>query len=392
MNKMNQRILHAALFMPSPEGGWGLPILGKGKPGTGKTKTVASAARRYGMPYERLSPAERGEGQFGVVPVPGADGFLKYPAPDWVEKFTKVGRGLLFVDEINTAPPALQAPLLGLVQLGTIGSFTMPQGVRIIAAQNDVADAAGGWDLAPALANRFGHFDFEGMDPEDWSTGLLAGFAGVEERPLDPAAEEARVLELWPNAIARARGLVASFITKRPELLHKQPNKASDKNSRAWPSHRTVEYATYALASSYVHNLTEIDTDTFLAGFVGLGWVQEFATWRANMDLPEPADVLDGKVTFKHDHRRLDRSMAVLSACAALVSPEKAKDRDARANKLWGLIGEVAKDAADVAIPAARALRYAQPPLVGTKYPTATQVLSKVWPTLQAAGLSPSSS
>lgn len=164
-------MLRAALFTPTPEGFWGLPILGEGEPGTGKTSMLKSIARTCGLPFHRLSPAERGEGQFGVVPVPGADGYLHYPPPDW-SKDLEHG-GILFLDEINTAPPAHQGPLLGLVQLRVIGSHTFGPRVRTIGAMNSTEDAAGGWDLSPALLNRFGHLRFDGLDAQSWAVGLL---------------------------------------------------------------------------------------------------------------------------------------------------------------------------------------------------------------------------
>lgn len=381
---MNSKILHAALFCPNPEGTLGLPILLWGPPGSGKTTAINGAAKRYSMAYERLSPAERGEGQFGVCPVPMPDGTLHYPPPSWSKKFEQ--GGIIFVDEINLAMPAIQAPLLGLVQLRTIGSHTFGPRTRILAAANEVADAAGGWDLAPALANRFGHFDWEGMSPADWTVGLIGGFENSEAQTVDAETEERRVAAAWPLAIAQARGLVAGFIKARPELLRKQPQKASKQASRAFPTPRSVEYAVHALASSRVHNLSEIDTDTFLAGFVGQGWVGEFATYRAHVDLPDVEQLLDGKIPWKHDERRLDRTMAVLSSCAALVVPKDAAKRDDRAKALWTIIGEISKDAADVVMPAARAMRNANPPLIGTKAGS-TKTLASLLPMFQAAGV-----
>ena len=381
---MNHKILHAALFTLSPEGFWGLPTLLWGPPGIGKTSFVKTA-KRYNMEYERLSPAERGEGQFGVCPVPAADMVLDYPAPRWAKRFD--GRaGLVFLDEINTAAPMLQAPLLGMVQLRTLGTHVFGPRTRIIAAANETADAAGGWDLAPSLANRFGHFDFEGLSISDWTVALLGGFDNIDGVLVDAETEEKRVMAAWPLAIAQARGLVAGFIKARPELLYKKPVKASNASSRAWPSNRSVEYAVHALASSRVHNLSEIDTDTFLAGFVGQGWVGEFATYRAHIDLPDVEQLLDGKITWKHDERRLDRTMAVLSSCAALVVPKDAAKRDDRAKALWAIIGEISKDAADVVMPAARAMRNASPPLIGTKMGS-VKTLAGLLPMFQAAGV-----
>jgi MoxR-like ATPase len=357
---MNSKILHAALFCVSPEGHWGLPVFLWSSPGVGKTHFVRDIAARSGLAYERLSPGERGEGQFGVVPVPGADDLLHYPAPDWSAKFTN--GGILFIDELNTAPPALQAPLLGLVQLRTLGSHVFPKRTRVVAAANETMQAAGGWDLAPALANRFGHFDFDGLDNNSWGIALMGNFANMEGDAgpmVNAEAEEHRVAEAWPGAIATAASIVASFIRRKPGMLHMQPKTGDDKASKAWPSRRSWHYATTALASAKVHGLNEIDTDTFLAGFVGIGAVQELATHRTHLDLPEPADLLDGKVTWKHDSRRLDRTIAVLGACAGLVAPEKAEKRKDRGNRCWELIGSVLNgpdSTADCAIPAARVM------------------------------------
>jgi hypothetical protein len=385
---MNARILHALLFCPAPGNRWGLPALLWGPPGCGKTHMIEALAKTTGLAYERLSPAERGEGAFGVVPVPGADGYLHYPPPDWAAKFG--GGGLLFLDEINTAPPMIQAPLLGAVQLRVIGSHQLGGRVRVLGAANEVKDAAGGWDIAPALSNRFGHYDFDGLDSSSWVEAFLGGFgAGETVTPGDPAVEEARVMALWPSADAAARGLVGGFIHRRPELLNKRPEKAAAASSRAWPSRRSVEYAAVALASAMVHGLNEIDADELMSGFVGQAWVSEFRAWCTLADLPDPADVLDGKVKFQHDERRLDRTLATLSACAALIIPEKAAHREDRAARCWELIGQAVADSADVAIPAARTLIANKvTSALGKKVANAASpVLMKLHPVLVAAGI-----
>ena len=173
----------------------------------------------------------------------------------------------------------------------------------------------------------------------------------------------------WPAAEAFARGLIGGFIFRRPELLHKRPEKANAQSSMAWPSRRSVEYAATALTSARVHGLNEIDTDELIGGFVGQGWVSEFRVWQNNVDLPDPAELLDGKVKFTHDERRPDRSLAVLSACASLVIPEKAANRGPRAANCWRLIDHVSKTTADIAVPAARALCIARvlEPVIGAK-------------------------
>lgn len=382
---MNLAILRALLFAITPENFWGLPALCWGEPGSGKTAMMKAASRIFGLYHYRISPAERGEGQFGVVPVPGADGLLHYPAPVWTQLLAN--GGTLFVDEISTCPPALQAPLLGLVQLRVIGEHQFPRRVRVIGAANETSDAAGGWDLAPALCNRFGHFDFEGLSLQDWASAVLSNFNTADTTAAVNAEQlEAQVLAAWPAEDALSRGMVSGFITRRPDLLHKRP--ARGQNQKAWPSRRSVEYACVALTSARIHSLSETDTDTLVAAFVGRPWVSEYRAWARLADLPAPADITDRKVKFVHDPRRLDRTLAVLGACAALVipvqtDPTKAKQRRDRADVVWTIVGDVLKDAADITIPAGRALIDAK--LLGTD--AAKNTLARLYPVLVAAGL-----
>ena len=181
---MNQKILHAGAFCPSPEGHWGLPMLLHGEPGTGKTSNIRAVSKSSGLFCYRISPGERGEGQFGVVPVPGADGYLHYPAPDWAYQLEQ--GGILFVDEINTAPPALQAALLGLVQLRTLGSFVFNKRVRVIGAANSTGDAAGGWDLPPRSPTASGTTTSKGSTRRPGSKDCSAASAPTRRPPAHP--------------------------------------------------------------------------------------------------------------------------------------------------------------------------------------------------------------
>jgi hypothetical protein len=377
------KLIHAILFTPGPQGRWGLQTLLWGEPGTGKTVTIAAVAKAAGLPYYRISPAERGEGQFGVVPVP-VDGKLTYPAPEWVRELE--GGGILFLDEINTAPPALQAPLLGLSQLGVLGAHTFGPRVRLLAAANETMDSAGGWDLATSLANRFGHVQFDGLSANDWGEALLGGFAQVA-RAVNAQEEEARVMATWAQNLGQARGLVAGFIRHRPECLHKKPRRGDPAASRAWASRRSWEMATHALAGAATHGLDEITGDELLSGFVGAAVTIEFSAWRREADLPDAGDLLDGKVQWSHDPSRLDRTFAVLGACiGAVEGAVKDKTRlDTRTRAMWALIGSVLSDAPDVVEPAARGLLRIAPR--SGMQPEAAKVLHAMRGVLSSAGV-----
>ncbi len=64
--------------------------------------------------------------------------------PQWAVRWYGAGRGLLFLDELSTATPAVQAALLRVVLERRVGSLRLPPGVRICRSQS-TASAADGW-------------------------------------------------------------------------------------------------------------------------------------------------------------------------------------------------------------------------------------------------------
>ena len=383
-------IIHAALFTPTRRG-WGLPVLFWGPPGCGKSDMLEEEARRWSMTLQVLSPGEQGDGAFGVTPVPigsGEDTRITYPAPSWVDCFDDSdGRGVVFVDEITTAPPGLQPALLGLVHARRIGGATLPPGVRVIGACNPPEQAAGGWDRALPVANRFGHLDWSMPSSSDWGQWMMGNSAisAQAETRLSASAEEARVLAEWDMPFAKAKGTVVAFVTRRPAVLHRMPNPEDPNASRAWPSHRTWEMATRALTSASVHRLSPSERDTFVASFIGSDTMTEFAAFVAALDLPDPADVLDGKVSWRHDPRRLDRTFAVLTSCTSLVTSLKETDpsRLDRAERLWSILADVSDGAQDLVVPQVTPLSKARL----TRSKVAITTLAKLKPVLDAAGL-----
>jgi hypothetical protein len=376
-------LIHAAYFTPISGGRWGLPIIIEDEPGCAKTSFIKAFAAEWGEHCEVLSPGERGEGAFGVVPVP-VDGRLTYPRPDWTDVFFQTGFGLVFNDEITNAPPILQSPMLGLTSDRRIGTATLPGGVRVMAACNPPELAAHGFDLAPPLANRFGWIQWGKPSIGQHQQFMMNVDASRTARVAtkDPRAEEARVLAAWnAGAWARAVGTETAFLAAQPHFKNRCPKVGDTKLGRAWPSDRTWEMATRALAASYVHNLSQESTDIFVSAFIGHEAYVQFATFAEKLDLPAAADVLDEKVKYEWEPKRLDRSAAVVAACAALVVPADAQKRDARASILWKLLGSTSSF--DIVFPAATTL--VQNGL--QKVPGAGKVLSKLFPVSQASGV-----
>jgi MoxR-like ATPase len=359
---MQIEIMKAALFTPYSKGRWGLPLMLWSEPGAAKTSVIEEVCMSFDLPCLTLSPGEMGEGAFGVVPVPDLkSGLLRYPAPEWTLQ-VKDG-GVVFLDELSATPPALQPPLLGLLLAGRIGGHQLNGRTRRIAAANPPEIAAGGFDLAPPVANRMGHLNWALPTVQEHAAYMMRASTaerGTEGRTIDSKKEEARVLDQWPEAWAQAVGLETAFLSRRPHFKNKMPkvDEANADVGRAWPSDRSWEHAVRAFASAKVHGLTDAQRDEFVAAFVGEGAAGEFMNFVREADLPDPAQLLDGKIKFTHSKSRLDRTHAVLAACASLVAPRGAEKRDERSTAFYEMMTQLMSDGLDhdVMVPAVQTL------------------------------------
>ncbi|MGX1254266.1 hypothetical protein RKD48_006777 [Streptomyces ambofaciens] len=140
-----------------------LPVLLWGEPGIGKTAALTQLAGALDLPLTTVIASVHEPSDFSGLPVVGddpAEQGVPMAPPDWAVRLVRAGRGLLFLDELSTAPPAVQAALLRLVLERRIGALRLPPGVRIVAAANPRSSAADGWELSPPLANRFVHLQW----------------------------------------------------------------------------------------------------------------------------------------------------------------------------------------------------------------------------------------
>ena len=397
-----QRVIWMATFAPGVNGRRGLPYVLVGPPGGAKTSQLSQLAQTANLPFESVLGSLRSPVDFLGVPVPqrrqlcaadqhlAPDGdeellYMHYAPSGFALRAALAKRAVVLFDEANTMPPSVQAAMLRVLFEGVVGELQLPPGVRFFLAMNATEDAAGGWDIAPPMANRMGWIDWSAPSVEDWVTYMQGG-AVIE--PIDPTVEEKAVDAAWPKAFAQALGYVAGFLKRRGgELFHAVP-KGSDK-SKPWPSPRTWEFATRALAGSAVYGFGEDEEGLATAAFVGSGAYSEFKIWRREADLPDPEKLLDKLETFEHKPARLDRTAAVLAACTAIVTAKGAsahKDHSDRVSNLWELMHGMGKDAVDVMSPSVVALNKARL-MMGTRDQIAYKVMGDMEPVLTAAGI-----
>ncbi len=145
-----------------------LPVFIWGAPGIGKSSIVKEIARENGLEFIDLRLSLLDPTDLKGIPFFDAESREGvWAKPSFLPKSDDKSRGILFLDEINTAPPAVQASAYQLILDRRVGEYELPDGWSIIAAGNRENDRGVIYKMPPPLANRFVHFEME-VDFEDW--------------------------------------------------------------------------------------------------------------------------------------------------------------------------------------------------------------------------------
>lgn len=244
-----------------------LPVFIWGAPGIGKSSIVKSIAKEQGLEFLdlRLSlldptdlkgiPFFNPETNEGVWAKPS---FLP-SKPD--------SKGILFLDEINTAPPAVQASAYQLILDRKVGEYELPDGWSIVAAGNRETDRGVIYKMPPPLANRFVHFEME-VDFEDWKT--------------------------WAYSAKIEASIIGYLAYDKSMLFTFDPTS----NEKSFATPRSWEYVDSIVKSG-------IDGDLILdsiSGAVGREAAIGYISFKKVMkDLPDLNTILDGTLTELED-------------------------------------------------------------------------------------------
>ena len=300
--------------MQTPMGGrLGVPALVWGEPGQGKTSFVESLASPT-FPVYQLIASIHDPTDFGGMPFCAGDRVQMLPL-EWAVELAEAGRGVLLLDDITTATPAVQAALLRVVLERRVGSLQLPPEVRVVAAANPPESMAGGWELSAPLANRFLHIDWD-LSARKFAEALRHGFTPARLPDID--------VGLHALAAGNWRSIVAAFLTVQPSLRNTRP--AEDEHAFATP--RSWEaFAVNLLASCELLGQTPCPGDDFcpplcarlLVGAIGSGPAAAFLGFLKNLQFPNPDEVLDGTADLDLSKLRDDELHTFYSALANRV-------------------------------------------------------------------------
>ena len=281
--------LLAALATPAPGGRAGIPVLLWGRPGVGKSSFIESLGAAGDWTVTTLIASIHDPTDFSGLPILQGER-VRYAAPRWVDDFSADRPGILFLDELSTAPPSVQSALLRVVFERRVGFHPLPDTVRIVAAANPPDLTVGGWELSPPLRNRFVHLDWA-VDAEQYVAALATGWPAGRVPQLDARA----------HALAAAdwRVRIAGYLRVNPAGLHASP----EDNPYGFASPRSWDFAAALLASCELLGYRATGQDSSLVpyrlavGCLGEATAITFFEYVRNLRLPDPAAVLAGTAT-----------------------------------------------------------------------------------------------
>jgi hypothetical protein len=148
-----------------------------GAPGVGKSSIVKQIAKKNKVGFIDLRLALMDPTDLKGIPFYDKESHTALWAPPAF--LPKNGEGILFLDELNSAPPSVQSSAYQLILDRRVGEYFLPDGWAIVAAGNRDGDRGVTYRMPAPLANRFVHFEME-VDVNDWR--LWAFDHGIDER------------------------------------------------------------------------------------------------------------------------------------------------------------------------------------------------------------------
>src|SRR5210317_896563 len=200
---------------------------------------------------------------------------------------------VLFLDEMNSAAPAVQAAAYQLILNRKVGTYTLPDNVYIVAAGNREADKGVTYRMPAPLANRFVHLELK-VDFDDWFQ--------------------------WAVNNDIHQDVVGYLTFSKKDLYDFDPKSPS----RSFATPRSWSFVSELLEDE----LDETTTTDLVAGAVGEGLAVKFMAHRkVASKMPNPTDILLGKVKELKTQEISAKYSLTVSLCYELKEACDANDK-----------------------------------------------------------------
>jgi len=167
------------------------PVFLWGPPGIGKSDIVKQIGEQAGREVVDVRLALWEPTDIKGIPYYNADQGKMVWAPPSELPTDPASTAIIFLDELNSAPPAVQAAAYQLILNRRVGTYALPKGVDIVAAGNREGDRGVTYRMPAPLANRFIHLemkiDFD--DFQEWAVmnnvhPEVVGYVGFAKQDL----------------------------------------------------------------------------------------------------------------------------------------------------------------------------------------------------------------
>ena len=282
------------------------PVMLWGAPGIGKSQIISQVAVEHNVPMIDIRLSQMEPSDLRGIPFKNGD-LVDWSIPSLLPDAARHGeQGILFLDEITSAPPTVSAAAYQLILDRRLGDYIVPEGWVIFAAGNRQGDRGVTYSMPAPLANRFSHYELD-VNLDDWVAWAYKN--NIDER-------------------------IIGFLRYRPEHLFEFD---PAHNPVAFPSPRTWEFTHRALQKFDDNlNLFRQAASACVGEVAGV----EVATFIEHLeDLPDLDAIVNGESVSIPD--AIDLQYAI---CSALVGRAiSVKDKD-NAKQVWGNILNFARD------------------------------------------------
>ena len=215
------------------------------------------------------------------IPVKSADGKSTEFLP--TSLLPRQGNGILFFDELNLAPPMIQANAYQLIHDRRLGNYVLPDGYVSYGAGNTDSDMAHTFSMANPLKNRFGHIELAVPTIERWVKDFAIQH-GIDNR-------------------------IIAFLSSREQYLFSyDPDATNEQTAIASP--RTWEMLSKAISKMENDNPM---LETFVGMFVGTGIAREFMAHIKLIQSYDIASIMKGGKFKTPKDKEIDEIYAFIS-------------------------------------------------------------------------------
>lgn len=242
------------------------PLFLWGPPGIGKSELIAGITKDLGGKMFDLRLSQMDPTDLRGIPFYNKEtGLMDWAPPidlPTVEEASKYPIVVLFLDEMNSAAPSVQAAAYQLVLDRKIGKYELPDNVVLVAAGNREGDKGVTYRMPAPLANRLVHLEMR-VDYDSWLQ--------------------------WATENRIHTDIIGYISFAKQDLYDFDPKSIS----RSFATPRSWTFVSELLDDG----LADTTTTDLVAGTIGEGLAVKFMAHRKIASrMPNPTDILSGKI------------------------------------------------------------------------------------------------